>query len=204
MQYTRIYCIAPTTVCSGRAGLLTSPRGDGRLSMSPSSQNSSDHTQSTADPCRDLIWLCARPLALSGNNLKQSPLSLHSRQLAPCSNGIPGIPPRAFALAFFCLKCNFSPPKWASELTSSLHSASPVSPAAILPWRTCLISPACPVVCPLNIFFQLQGHLYCIFGILKSLILWVNIWFRTLKLEKGEQLKVSGCSCPKATQFLFS
>ena len=64
------------------------------------------------------------PWPLSDNNLQQSPLSLHSRHAGPSSALMnPRHSPQGLCTGFFLPEMHFFPPKWASNLTSSLHSA---------------------------------------------------------------------------------
>ena len=122
----------------------------------------------------------------------------------PLPQRISGMPLSGFALAFSCLKCIFFLLNGAQSSLPHFTQLLPNVPPAANPSLKNLSHQSC-LPCGLSSkhflsnfkCIQLQVHLYCIFGILKILILWLHISFRTLKLEKGKQLKVSVVHVPK-------
>lgn len=144
------------------------------------------------------------PWPLSDNNLKQSPLSLHSRHAGPSSVlSNPRHAPQGLCIGFFLPEMHFFLPNGSQSSLPHFTQLLPNVPPAANPSLKNL-SHQSYLPCGLSSkhflsnfkCIQLQVHLYCIFGILKSLILWVNIWFGTLKLEKVKKLKVSVALVP--------
>ena len=146
------------------------------------------------------------PWPLSDNNLQQSPLSLHSRHAGPSSALMnPRHSPQGLCTGFFLPAMHFFPPKWASNLTSSLHSALTQCPPCSNPSLKDLSHQSClPCALSSKHFLSIARTFILHFWYFEKFNFVGKYMVRNSKIRERQTVKSLCCSCPKATQFLFS